>query len=231
MGTGDGSKTDKGLLNHGGHWRDEREWPLARAKDNTLVSARAWQAVEPRNRQRPRRLAWSQVRSRASRADHRRQYLLGRRNSAARRLGPARRPARLECARADSAFGPQRRAGVSDGAAGRTTWKSPGSWWSSCGHRPRRVDTDFTAKLIDVYPPSADFPGGFDLNIGDGIARARFRDSLQERIADDSRARFIRSRSSSIRRRTSSSAGIAFGSTFRAAISRGSTSIRTRASR
>jgi predicted acyl esterase len=28
------------------------------------------------------------------------------------------------------------------------------------------VDTDFTAKLIDVYPASADFPGGFDLNIG-----------------------------------------------------------------
>jgi putative CocE/NonD family hydrolase len=40
------------------------------------------------------------------------------------------------------------------------------------------VDTDFTAKLIDVYPASADFPGGFDLNIGDGIRRARFRDSL-----------------------------------------------------
>ena len=42
------------------------------------------------------------------------------------------------------------------------------------------VDTDFTAKLIDVYPPSADFPGGFDLNIGDGIRRARFRESLRE---------------------------------------------------
>src|SRR5687767_14320661 len=41
------------------------------------------------------------------------------------------------------------------------------------------LDTDFTAKLIDVYPPSADFPGGFDLNIGDGILRARFRESLK----------------------------------------------------
>jgi putative CocE/NonD family hydrolase len=40
------------------------------------------------------------------------------------------------------------------------------------------VDTDFTAKLIDVYPASADYPGGFDLNVGDGIRRARFRDSL-----------------------------------------------------
>jgi putative CocE/NonD family hydrolase len=42
------------------------------------------------------------------------------------------------------------------------------------------VDTDFTAKLIDVYPPSADWPGGFDLNIGDGIVRARFRDGLDQ---------------------------------------------------
>ncbi|HEX8911092.1 MAG TPA: CocE/NonD family hydrolase, partial [Humisphaera sp.] len=42
------------------------------------------------------------------------------------------------------------------------------------------VDTDFTAKLVDVYPPSKDWPGGFDLNIGDGIVRARFRDSLKE---------------------------------------------------
>lgn len=41
-------------------------------------------------------------------------------------------------------------------------------------------DTDFTAKLIDVYPPNPDFPGGFDMNIGDGIIRARFRDSLKE---------------------------------------------------
>ncbi|MBN8627268.1 MAG: CocE/NonD family hydrolase, partial [Planctomycetes bacterium] len=42
------------------------------------------------------------------------------------------------------------------------------------------VDTDFTAKLIDVYPANAELPGGFDLNIADGIARARFRESLQE---------------------------------------------------
>ena len=36
-------------------------------------------------------------------------------------------------------------------------------------------DTDFTAKLIDVYPPNGDFPRGIDLNIGDSIVRARFR--------------------------------------------------------
>jgi predicted acyl esterase len=40
-------------------------------------------------------------------------------------------------------------------------------------------DTDFTAKLVDVYPPSADFPAGVDLNVADSIVRARYRESLE----------------------------------------------------
>ena len=40
-------------------------------------------------------------------------------------------------------------------------------------------DTDFTAKLVDVYPASGDFPEGFDLNVTDGILRARYRDSRE----------------------------------------------------
>jgi putative CocE/NonD family hydrolase len=42
-------------------------------------------------------------------------------------------------------------------------------------------DTDFTAKLIDVYPPSADFPAGFDMNLTDGIVRASYRDNSKTR--------------------------------------------------
>jgi uncharacterized protein len=40
-------------------------------------------------------------------------------------------------------------------------------------------DTDFTAKLIDVYPPNADYPQGYALNLTDGILRARYRDSWE----------------------------------------------------
>ena len=47
-------------------------------------------------------------------------------------------------------------------------------WASSDG-----PDTDFTAKLIDVYPPIRDFPGGVDLNVADSIVRARYRESLK----------------------------------------------------
>lgn len=42
------------------------------------------------------------------------------------------------------------------------------------------VDTDFTAKLIDVYPPNSDYPLGFDLNIGDSIVRMRYRNGLEK---------------------------------------------------
>ena len=41
-------------------------------------------------------------------------------------------------------------------------------------------DTDFTAKLIDVYPPTEDYPDGFAMNLTDGIIRARYRDSWEE---------------------------------------------------
>ena len=38
-------------------------------------------------------------------------------------------------------------------------------------------DTDFTAKLIDLYPPSADYPDGFAMNLTEGLLRVRYRDS------------------------------------------------------
>lgn len=41
-------------------------------------------------------------------------------------------------------------------------------------------DTDFTAKLIDQYPPSADHPQGYAMNITDGILRCRYRNSWEQ---------------------------------------------------
>lgn len=40
-------------------------------------------------------------------------------------------------------------------------------------------DCDFTAKLIDVYPPNDDYPQGYAMNITDGIIRTRYRNSWQ----------------------------------------------------
>ncbi|MEF8813382.1 MAG: CocE/NonD family hydrolase [Halovenus sp.] len=36
-------------------------------------------------------------------------------------------------------------------------------------------DTDFTAKLVDEYPPTGDFQNGFALNLADSICRGRYR--------------------------------------------------------
>lgn len=41
------------------------------------------------------------------------------------------------------------------------------------------VDTDFTAKLVDVHPPNEDYPHGYAMNIADGIIRARFRNGRE----------------------------------------------------
>jgi putative CocE/NonD family hydrolase len=40
------------------------------------------------------------------------------------------------------------------------------------------LDTDFTAKLIDVYPPNADYPNGYEMNLVDSV-RTRFRNGWE----------------------------------------------------
>jgi putative CocE/NonD family hydrolase len=42
--------------------------------------------------------------------------------------------------------------------------------------RSSAVDTDFTAKLIDEYPPSTQYPQGYALNLVDDIVRMSYRD-------------------------------------------------------
>jgi putative CocE/NonD family hydrolase len=41
------------------------------------------------------------------------------------------------------------------------------------------VDTDLMIKLIDVYPPSEDYPDGYALNLTHGVLRLRFRDGFE----------------------------------------------------
>ena len=77
MGGGSGRKTELGKLDHGGRWRDEQEWPLARAVRDDVAprTATARSRAEPRRR----RAAALHVRPRGPRADDRRQLLRRRR--------------------------------------------------------------------------------------------------------------------------------------------------------
>jgi len=47
--------------------------------------------------------------------------------------------------------------------------------WLACD----TPDADIHAKLIDLYPASADYPGGFAMNLAEGVLRLRYRDSWE----------------------------------------------------
>ncbi|MGH2461027.1 MAG: CocE/NonD family hydrolase [Chloroflexota bacterium] len=44
------------------------------------------------------------------------------------------------------------------------------------------VDTDVTAKLLDVYPPNEDYPDGYHLNLVDFILRLRYREGWDREV-------------------------------------------------
>jgi len=39
------------------------------------------------------------------------------------------------------------------------------------------LDTDFAAKLVDVYPPNEDYPDGYAMSVCEGLLRMRYRES------------------------------------------------------
>ena len=43
-------------------------------------------------------------------------------------------------------------------------------------------DTDFTAKLLDVYPPNPDYPEGYQMNLVDSIIRCRYREGFDREV-------------------------------------------------
>ena len=85
-------------------------------------------------------------------------------------------------------------------------------------------DTDFTAKLIDGYPPSNWYPPGYALNITDSILRLRYRGE-GKKAQPYTPARWSRSPSPSNPPATSSLPAIAFAWTCPAPTSRALTSI------
>ncbi len=46
-----------------------------------------------------------------------------------------------------------------------------------------RPTTDFTAKLVDVHPPNADYPHGYAMNLTDGILRSAYHRGFDQQVA------------------------------------------------
>jgi putative CocE/NonD family hydrolase len=178
MGGGDGRKTPQGRIYVGGQWRDEQEWPLARTRYTPyyLHATGELSPAKPAAAARPTR------------------YLFDPRHPVPTIGGNV------------SSEGPLMPRGAADQRCRKELWACKDSlplsarndvlvfqtpplerelevtgplvvnlWVSS-----NAPDTDFTAKLIDVYPPNPDFPNGVELNVADGIVRARYRDSWEK---------------------------------------------------
>jgi len=175
MGGGDGRKSKNGRLQHGGTWRTEQGFPLERTKFTPCY-------LQPSGKLSPERPAASGSTTFRFDPNDPVPSIGGNISSFAGILEPGGFDQRC---RKDTAFAKdelplsERRdvlAFQTDPL--RDDVEVTGPIAVNLFVSSTAVDTDFTAKLIDVYPPNPDYPLGFDLNIGDSIIRMRYRDSL-----------------------------------------------------
>ena len=176
MGGGDGHRTSEGRIFVGGHWRTEQEWPLARARATPwyLHPGGVLSPEPPAPMAEPVSYLFDPKHPVPT---------LGGNTSSQGRLS-TQGVADQRCHKGvglctdDLPLSARNDIVVFQSAPLAHDMEVTGPlvvklWASTDG-----PDTDFTAKLIDQYPPNADFPAGYDLNIDDGIVRARYRNAL-----------------------------------------------------
>jgi len=178
MGGGSGAKNAQGRLDHGGRWRAESDWPLPDTRwtpyylraDHTLSTRPPAASTALAYRYDPRQ----PVPTIGGNITSGRPIMVG---------GAFDQRERAEFFGSRSPYPPL--AGRPDVLVFQTAALAEDLEVTG----PIRVrlwvssdcpDTDFTAKLIDVYPPSADYRGGFAMNLTDGLLRVRYRDSWEK---------------------------------------------------
>lgn len=178
MGGGSGRRTAEGRLDHGGAWRDEREWPIARTVETKLylhgdgrLAAELPDADAP-----PRCYDFDPARpvptiggALASGAPLMHAGAFDQREAAGMLGGVV--PGRATAERDDVL--------VFETEALAQDVEVTGHVVAHLMIESSAVDTDFTIKLLDVYPPNADYPQGYAMNLAHGILRARFRNSFE----------------------------------------------------
>lgn len=197
MGGGPGTRGPGGRLYHGGRWRDEQTWPLARTRFTPyyLYEDGGLRADPPSAPESSTTFAFDPSRPVPT--------VGGQSSSFADLLPPPARVARASAADADVRLSEI----VSGG--GFDQRETPSLFgceppFLPLASRPdvlvfqtqpleeemevtgpvavhlwvasSAIDTDVTAKLIDVYPRSEAYPDGYALNLTDSILRLRYRD-------------------------------------------------------
>ena len=178
MGGGSGRKNPQQRLDHGGRWRGENEWPLARAMNTPfyLQAGGGLSTLPPQGSHAATTYLFD--------PSHPVPTVGGNISSGQ----PVMAAGGFDQRESEEFFGSEKPylplASRPDVVVFQTApleedveITGPVSvhlWISS-----NAVDTDFTAKLIDVYPPSVDYPEGYALNLTDGILRVKFRNSWE----------------------------------------------------
>ena len=175
MGGGDAHRTPEGRIFVGGHWRNEQDWPLARTvytpyylhSDGSLSKSKPVQESPTTYQFDPRHPVPTLGGNVSSQGKLMFQGAADQRGRKDFWLTPDTKPLST---RSDVVVFQSAVLDADLEVTGRLVVKL----WASSDAR----DTDFTVKLIDVYPPSASFPAGVDLNVADDIVRARYRNNL-----------------------------------------------------
>jgi len=178
MGGGSGRRNREGRMDHGGRWRAERDWPLPDARSTRYFLTADGQLLErePHIKQTKRVFTYDPrhpVPTVGGTVTSGQPLMVG--GAFDQREGAefygSQQPGRALGERPDVLVfqtAPLLADVEITGAIEAELWIS-----SNC------PDTDFTIKLIDVYPPNEDYPQGFAMNLTDGILRCRYRDSWE----------------------------------------------------
>jgi putative CocE/NonD family hydrolase len=178
MGSGDGHKDANGRMFHGGYWRDAAAWPLPETKYTTyyLRGDGSLDTMRPDANAAPSTYTFDPNDpvptiggSFSGTADISPSGAFDQRENA--KVFGAKAPYEPLKARADVK--------VFQTAPLTEDVEVVGPIVVKLFASSSAVDTDFTAKLVDVYPPSADYPAGYEMNVTDGIIRGRYRNSLE----------------------------------------------------
>jgi uncharacterized protein len=178
MGTGDGHKDAAGRLAHGGEWREAAEWPPPEAR------ATIWYLHGDGALREAKPTAAESIQTRFVFDPNHPVPTIGGGVSKRLKDGAYDQRERADMPGSRLPFLPLRSRNdvlVFETEALSRDLVLAGPVEVTLYAASSGVDTDFTAKLVDVYPPSTDFPSGFDMNLTDGIIRASYRDGAKVR--------------------------------------------------
>lgn len=177
MGTGDGGRDEHGRLRHGGYWLESDAWPLPEARPIAyyLHADGSLRTVAPTERDGSTTFTFDPAHPVPT---------LGGNVSARVRDGAYDQRERPDFVGSRPPYLPLR--ARDDVLVFQTEPLEEdvtvvGPITVTLFVESTAVDTDFTVKLVDVYPPSEDFPSGFDMNLTDGIVRMSYRNGRRTR--------------------------------------------------